>query len=44
MTANAFEEQKTEMVKAGMNDFLFKPIDINRVCACIRKWMKAEEP
>ena len=43
MTANAFEEQKTEMIRAGMNDFLFKPIDIDRVCRCIGKWIKAED-
>ncbi len=40
MTANAFEEQKEEMIRAGMTDFLYKPIDIDKVCMCIRKWIR----
>ena len=38
MTANAFKEQQDEMLQAGMNECLYKPIDINKVCSCIRRW------
>ncbi len=40
MTANAFHEQQEEMAQAGLTDYLYKPIDIEQVCACIRKWVK----
>ena len=42
MTANAFKEQQDEMLQSGMNDCLYKPIDIETVCACIKRWMKEE--
>lgn len=42
MTANAFKEQQDEMLKAGMNECMYKPIDIEIVCACIRRWIYAE--
>ena len=37
MTANAFKEQQDEMLQSGMNDCLYKPIDIEKVCACIKR-------
>lgn len=43
MTANAFKEQQDEMSKAGMNDFLYKPIDLKLVCTCIKKWVYGGE-
>lgn len=42
MTANAFKEQQDEMLGAGMNDCFYKPIDIEKVCACIKRWTHAE--
>ena len=33
MTANAFKEQQDEMLQAGMNECMYKPIDIEKsVC------------
>lgn len=40
MTANAFKEQQDEMLEAGMNDCLYKPIDMEKVCACIKRWTR----
>ena len=42
MTANAFKEQQDEMLQAGMNECMYKPIDIEKVCACIRRWIYEE--
>lgn len=39
MTANAIEEQREEMEQAGMSDVLYKPIDLNKLCSCIRGWI-----
>lgn len=39
ITANAFKEGQEEMEQAGMNDYLYKPIDIELVCSCILKWV-----
>ncbi|MCB6201632.1 hybrid sensor histidine kinase/response regulator [Extibacter muris] len=42
VTANAFKEQKDEILRAGMNECMYKPIDIEKVCACIRRWIHEE--
>ena len=42
MTANAFKEQQDEMLQAGMNECMYKPMDIDKVCACIRRWIHEE--
>lgn len=44
MTANAFKEDKELCLKAGMNDFISKPITINALSAILRKFFpeKAE--
>lgn len=38
MTANAFEEDMENAKRAGMNDFLVKPIDINQMYETLRKY------
>ncbi len=38
MTANAFFEDRERCLKAGMNDFISKPISKNMVDASLRKW------
>ncbi|MDD3243012.1 MAG: response regulator, partial [Eubacteriales bacterium] len=40
MSANAFEADVQNSLRAGMNAHLAKPIDPNRLCAELAKWMK----
>ncbi len=37
MTANAFEEDKQEAVKCGMNGHISKPIDVENLFKMLRK-------
>ena len=39
MTANAFEEDVQEALKAGMNDHMAKPIRIETLYALMRKYL-----
>ncbi|MCB1144594.1 MAG: bacteriohemerythrin [Leptospiraceae bacterium] len=39
MTANALEENKLECLEAGMNDFLSKPIEINKLASALLRWI-----
>ena len=41
MTANAFTEDKLRCFDAGMNDFLIKPFDPDRLFASLYKWLKS---
>ena len=43
MTANVFKEDQDDCVRAGMNDFVSKPIDPQRFFDTINKWLP-EEP
>jgi signal transduction histidine kinase/DNA-binding response OmpR family regulator len=38
MTANAMKEDKDECLKAGMNDFLSKPVKLEELVAMLTKW------
>ncbi len=40
MTANAFEEDKANALKAGMNDHLAKPLDIPKLIEMLNKYLK----
>ena len=40
LTANAFTEDVEKAKKAGMNDHLAKPLDIQRMLALIAKYVK----
>ena len=40
MTANAFEEDKENALKAGMNDHLAKPLDIPKLLETLHKYLK----
>ena len=40
MTANAFEEDKENALKCGMNDHLAKPLDIPKLLETLTKYLK----
>lgn len=40
MTANAFEEDKENALKSGMNDHLAKPLDIPKLLETLNKYLK----
>jgi len=44
MTANAMEGDRDECLAAGMDDYLSKPLDPEKVAQMIRKWMPAAPP
>ncbi|NTS76167.1 response regulator [Catenovulum sp. SM1970] len=43
MTANAFTEDKIRCFKAGMNDYLAKPIDTKAFFNSLHKWLKDKD-
>lgn len=40
MTANAFAEDKTEAMRAGMNDYLTKPLKMKQLADMLKRWVK----
>ena len=40
MTANAFDEDKTQAIKAGMNGYITKPIDVEKLLNTINKFIR----
>ncbi len=42
LTANAVAGAKEIFVKAGMNDFVAKPIEIKDICAKIKRWLPSD--
>ena len=42
MTANVFAEDKAACFEAGMDDFLIKPLEPNRLFASLLKWLDRE--
>ncbi|MCQ2408994.1 MAG: response regulator [Clostridia bacterium] len=40
MTANAFEEDRKEALEAGMNDYIPKPVDIEKMKIILSKYIK----
>ena len=43
MTANAFSEDRERCIAAGMNDFIEKPVNPNRLFATVQRWLEHEE-
>ena len=39
LTANAFEEDRLDCERAGMNDFVSKPMDVAALWDCLLKWL-----
>ncbi|WP_179957783.1 PAS domain S-box protein [Exilibacterium tricleocarpae] len=44
MTANAMASDRDKCLVAGMNDFLGKPINLERLGTTLRHWLQLEEP
>lgn len=39
LTANALMDAREKFAKAGMDDFVAKPIEMKEICRCIKKWL-----
>ncbi len=42
LTANALMDAREKFAKAGMDDFVAKPIEMKEICKCIRRWLPEE--
>ncbi len=42
LTANALMDAREKFAKAGMDDFVAKPIEMKEICRCIKRWLPEE--
>lgn len=42
LTANALTDAREKFARAGMDDFVAKPIEMKEICRCIRQWVPEE--
>lgn len=42
LSANALVDAREKFSKAGMDDFVAKPIEMKEICNCIKKWLPRE--
>ena len=42
LTANALPDDREQFAKAGMNDLVAKPVEMQEVCNCLIKWLPEE--
>ncbi len=43
LSAHAFSEELKRCLEAGMDDYLTKPVDSNRLVSVLKKWLKEQE-
>lgn len=39
LTANALPDDREQFAQAGMNDLVAKPVEIEEICKCLKKWL-----
>ena len=44
MTANAFDDDRTQCLAAGMDDYLAKPVEPRTLQLCLSTWLRARPP
>ncbi len=43
MTAHAFDSDRAKALEAGLNDYVSKPIDVNRLASTLLHWLKPQK-
>ena len=42
MTANAFSEDVIASKRAGMNEHIPKPLDVEQLVSCMKRWLEGQ--